>query len=1164
MFKSFANRILALVSAVLLLSGGAGIGNVASLTASESSYTVGPKAAFATRGADHGETLYPGIGRASVAAPVANQAIVYNGGPLMGNPINIYVIWYGSWNDPTHANPASGDSIVTDYLSQIGPSNRNFINAAYKFGAAATGTNVVLKQQVYVPSSTYGTALGGSGVTNIVNYAITNSGLPSDANGLYFVFTSAGMTEGTTASGQFLVNYCGYHSYMTRTAAPSTRLKYSFVGDPTGPSFTGCSGNKSTTASPNSNPGVDAMISVIQHELEETMTDPELNAFWDSSSGTNTGNENSDICAWTFGTTTAATGYSYNLSLGSRKYLVQQNWWPGTTTAVSAPASFTGGACRMDSPGAAAIGSFSPASGTSGTTLVTLTGSNFTGATAVKFNGVAATSFSVTSATTITATVPAGATTGTIQVVTPLGAATSSAQITLAAGPASSLTSFSPLFGAEGSTVTITGTGFTGATGVSFNGLAASAFTVVNDTTITATVPVGSTSGAIAVAATGGTLTSTTGFLVTVGAAPTIASFSPTSALAGASVVITGSNFTGATGVTFNGIAVASFTVDSDTQITAVVPSGTVTGVIRVSTPGGWVVSATNFTQIATAITGISPASGNSGTLVTISGSNFTGTTSVKFNGIDATGFTVVNDSSITATAPALGTTGTIAVSGVNGTATSTASFAYPTPTIASFTPTTSSRGSTVVITGTNFTGARSVTFNGVAATSFTVSNATTINAVIPTGATTGRIAVVNGGGTATSATNLTISVPTLTSFTSAISVGSTVNLAGTNLIGVTGVSFNGVAATTFSVVSATSISVVVPAGITAGRVSITSPSGTVTSTGAYTLALPTVTAISPTALPVGTAVAITGTNFTGATAVNFGTVSATTFSVISATSISAVVPAGIAAGSVTVITPTGTSNVVKAFTVATPTITRFTAASGGPGTTVTLTGTNFTTATDVKLNGMRVPGFRVVSATSIIFGVPTGSTTGFIQVVTPTATATSATTFAVTAAVVTPTITGITASGGTGSTVTITGTNLAGATAVTINGAAAPFTMISATQILAAVPAGATGTGKITVTVPAGTATSTGNFAYSGVTTAPLATSLSVTTASAGTTITVTGSNLVGVTSVTINGVSMSNIKVVSATQISFVIPAGATSGILTVTTLGGVVNFATAFTVR
>jgi hypothetical protein len=64
------------------------------------------------------------------------------------------------------------------------------------------------------------------------------------------------------------------------------------------------------------------MASVIFHELSETVTDPDLNAWYDRQ-----GNENADKCAWTFGTTyTTGGGKTANVKLGSRDFLLQRNW----------------------------------------------------------------------------------------------------------------------------------------------------------------------------------------------------------------------------------------------------------------------------------------------------------------------------------------------------------------------------------------------------------------------------------------------------------------------------------------------------------------------------------------------------------------------------------------------------------------------------------------------------------------------------------------------------------------------------------------------------------------------------------------------------------------------------------------------------------------------
>ncbi|MBN8524244.1 MAG: IPT/TIG domain-containing protein [Planctomycetes bacterium] len=233
------------------------------------------------------------------------------------------------------------------------------------------------------------------------------------------------------------------------------------------------------------------------------------------------------------------------------------------------------------------------------------------------------------------------------------------------------VTSFTPTSGPGGTSVTITGTNFTGATAVAFNGIAAT-YTVNSSTQITASVPTGATTGIITVTTAGGSATSATSFTVSV--APTITSFTPTSGPVGTSVTITGTNFTGATGVAFHGIA-ATYTVNSSTQITAFVPTGATTGAITVTTAGGSATSATSFTvSAAPTITAFTPASGPVGTAVTITGTGFTGATAVAFSGTAAT-YTVNSATKITATVPTGVTTGVITVTTAGGTATSASVF---------------------------------------------------------------------------------------------------------------------------------------------------------------------------------------------------------------------------------------------------------------------------------------------------------------------------------------------------------------------------------------------------------------------------------------------------------------------------------------------------------
>jgi len=249
--------------------------------------------------------------------------------------------------------------------------------------------------------------------------------------------------------------------------------------------------------------------------------------------------------------------------------------------------------------GAPTISSFAPTCGPVGTS-VDVMGNNFQGTTSVTFNGVSAV-FGVQSGHLIEATVPAGATTGKIGVVTPDGSDTSAADFTVSSScaPAPTISSFSPSSGPVGTSVTINGTGLTGATAVKFGGVAANSFSVnPSGTQITATVPSGAVTGKITVTTPGGTDTSKASFTVTI-PAPTITSFSPTSGRTGTAVTITGTAFTGATAVRFGGVR-ASFVFNSATQITATVPVGAVTGKISVTTPGGTGTSAMNFTVVPT------------------------------------------------------------------------------------------------------------------------------------------------------------------------------------------------------------------------------------------------------------------------------------------------------------------------------------------------------------------------------------------------------------------------------------------------------------------------------------------------------------------------------------------------------------------------------------
>ena len=686
--------------------------------------------------------------------------------------------------------------------------------------------------------------------------------------------------------------------------------------------------------------------------------------------------------------------------------------------------------------------------------------------------------------------------------------------------------------------MTITGTGFSGATAVTFGATAATGFTVNSATQITATAPTGSGTVDVRVTTAGGTSATSAADQFTYVGAPTVTGVSPTSgpASGGTTVTITGTGFAAAPGagaVKF-GATVANYTINSNTQITATAPAGGAGTVdVTVTTVGGTsgISAADRYTYLpAPTVTSISPTAGPTagGTTVTITGTGFAGAgaTSVTFGATAAAGFTVNSATSITATAPSR-SAGTVDVrvttaGGISATSAADQYTYVAAPTVTSISPTVGpvTGGTTVIITGANFSGATAVTFGATAATGYTVNSATQITATAPAGAGTVDVRVTTTGGT--SATSVADrftyqSAPTILISPSALP-GWVVGASYSQTIAASG----GVAPYSYAVTAGA-----LPAGWTlspAGALTGTPTAGgtfnfTVTatdsSTGAgapysasraysLTVAAPTIT-IAPTTLPAG----IMGDAYSQTIAAANGT-APYTFALVAGA-----MPAGVSLSSAGVLAGTpsvsGTFNFTlsatdsstgagpfdgaRAYTwtvgAPAPTVTGV-SPNRGPnagGANVTISGTNFTGVTAVTFGGISATSVTVIDATRITATAPAGA--GTVDVRVTTASGSSATSAADQFTYVqAPTVTAISPTSGPstgGTTVTITGANFSGATMVTFGaGAATAFTVNSATQITAIAPAG-NGTVDVRVTTTGGTsATSAGDqFTYSS---APIA----------------------------------------------------------------------------
>jgi len=326
------------------------------------------------------------------------------------------------------------------------------------------------------------------------------------------------------------------------------------------------------------------------------------------------------------------------------------------------------------------LASIAPASGLRGTSVgVILTGTNLLDAQTVTTSGsgvnctvTGSTSTTVNATCTIMANAALQA--RSVSVTTAAGTSpVNRAVMFTVLGP--TLTSIAPNSGLRGTSVnaTLTGTGLTGATWsatttTSYPDITFGVITVVNDTTVTATL---TTTGATVLGAKNLSVTTpigTTGTVTFTVVGPTLTSIAPTSGLRGTSVNVnlTGTGLTGATAVNAPGspnISVTNFAAVNDTTVRATLSLGSSTALgphnITVSTPGG-TSNAVTFTVVGPTLTSISPntathpASGSISVPVTLTGSNLAGATGLTGLGAGvsvATGtFHVVSSTSATAT----------------------------------------------------------------------------------------------------------------------------------------------------------------------------------------------------------------------------------------------------------------------------------------------------------------------------------------------------------------------------------------------------------------------------------------------------------------------------------------------------------------------------------
>ncbi|MFF7231604.1 IPT/TIG domain-containing protein [Streptomyces sioyaensis] len=397
------------------------------------------------------------------------------------------------------------------------------------------------------------------------------------------------------------------------------------------------------------------------------------------------------------------------------------------------------------------------------------------------------------------------------------------------------VTGVSPNQGApEGNTaVTITGSGFTGATLVRF-GPTPTNFVLVSDTQITARTPAGTGTVTVTVTAPTGTSTQNVLFTYTTVAAPVLTTLSPPSGPTSGGNVVTlnGINLAGVTSVNF-GANSATVLSNTASQVVVIAPAGLPSSVTVTVTTVGGTSNSLVYTYVAAAvpvISGLSPGSGpvSGGNLVTVSGSNLSGAISVKFGNNPAT---VLSNTAtqIVVSAPAGPPSATtVTVSTAGGTSNPLPYVYVAAPTInelsAHLGPDTG--GNTVAVFGSNLTLAGAVSFGGNPATVLHVVSDSQLTVTAPAGAGTVVVTVTTPGGTSTAATGnpyyTYLAAPVLTGLIPSHGPdfgGDAIVLGGSNLTYTDAVTFGGVPAS-FSAISDAQVVATSPGGA-AGTVNV-------------------------------------------------------------------------------------------------------------------------------------------------------------------------------------------------------------------------------------------------------------------------------------------------------------------------------------------------------
>lgn len=252
-----------------------------------------------------------------------DSRILYHNGPIMSGAADVFLIWYGCWDDNCGFGGSTNtmtQAILSDFVSNVGGSPYFQINAMYENGSGQRPSGALFYAGASFDRYSHGLELTATDIAEIAQKQILTNGLPQDPGGIYVVIASADVSS--NATGFCTPSALPHHGLFE---AFGSQFRYAFVGNPNrcptvaAPQFFS---NGVALPTPNDNFAADGMANTLAHLLSVIVTNPTGGAWFDRY-----GLENASKCVGKFGPTySTANGARANLQLGGRDYLIQQNW----------------------------------------------------------------------------------------------------------------------------------------------------------------------------------------------------------------------------------------------------------------------------------------------------------------------------------------------------------------------------------------------------------------------------------------------------------------------------------------------------------------------------------------------------------------------------------------------------------------------------------------------------------------------------------------------------------------------------------------------------------------------------------------------------------------------------------------------------------------------